>query len=349
MAITSPVYATRETVKRALDIKETARANEQVDRLLEAGSRTIDGDLHRVFYPRLQTLRWDCPDSQSGRPWRLWLDDHELISVSALVSGGVTVPASDYLLYPDDGPPYDRLEIDRSSSSAFSVGDTGQKATVITGLWGGAPLTLADVGALVAAINSSVGALTVLNGALVGIGDLLLIDSEYLLVTDRGWLTSTQTVQTPLTASAANTTVAVTTGSAFSNGEVILLDAETMLIVGVAGNNLIVRRAWDGSALATHSGSTVYVSRTLIVTRGAVGSTAASHLISAPISRWVPPALVHQRAVAETLTAIEQEQSAYARVVGSGEGSAEARGVGLADLRCRVYTAHGRKARHRAV
>lgn len=348
MTISRPVYANREMVKRALDIRDTAQANEQVDRLLESSAESIDGELHRVFFPRLQTLSWDWPDSQSPLPWRLWLDDKEVISVSELASNGIAISSTDYILYPRDGPPFNRIELDLSRSSAFGGGSTHQGAISVAGLYGYTFNTTA-IGPLVAGINSSVTALAVSNGVMVGVGDLLTIDSEYLLVTERGWADSTQALQTPLTESAANTTVSVTTGSAFSIGESILLDAEQMLIVSVAGNNLIVKRAIEGSVLASHTSSVVYVSRSMTVSRASVGSSASSHSTSAAIRRWVPPPLLTQLNVAETLAAIQQERSAYARVVGSAENAYEAKGIGLLDVRNRACTALGRKSRHRAV
>jgi len=216
-------------------------------------------------------------------------------------------------------------------------------------MFAGCDLEFFPIGGLVVATNDNVTTITVPNGALVGIGDLLRVESEYLLVTDRGWLYSTQNLQSDMSASSGMVTVAVTDGTDFNVDEVILLNSEKMLIVDIAGNNLTVKRAWDGSVLAAHSSSDIYVSRLLTVGRGAIGSTEASHLIGTAISKWVPPPLINQRCIAEVLSAIEQEQSAYARVVGSGETAIEARGVGLIDLRLQTCTTHGRKNRHRAV
>jgi len=170
-----------------------------------------------------------------------------------------------------------------------------------------------------------------------------------MIVTAKSMLTTGQTLQTPLTISNADVTVAVTNGSAYNIGEVILLDAERMLIVDIASNNLIVKRAWDGSVLASHAGSTIFAPRSLTVTRGALGTTAAAHSDTTAITKHKVPVLIKQLAIAEALTALQQEGSAYARVVGSGEAQREASGKGLADLRNLVYTRYGRKIRARAV
>jgi hypothetical protein len=122
-----------------------------------------------------------------------------------------------------------------------------------------------------------------------------------------------------------------------------------MLIEDIAGNNLTVRRAWDGSTIAAHSvGATVYAPRTLTVTRGALGTTAATHLTAASVYRWDAPGPVRQLCVAEALTDLLQGRSGYARTAGAGENEREATGRGLKDLRERVYVSHGRKARTRA-
>jgi hypothetical protein len=276
----------------------------------------------------------------------LWLDDKELISASLVVSGAETV--THYFLYPDNGPPYNRLEVDISSNSAFTLANTHQKAISITGVYG-YTLDLLPIGTLSADITSSDMSISVSNGAACGVGDLLVVGTEYVLVTERSWLTTGQLLQTPLSANSANTVVAVVTGSAFNQGETILIDGEVCWITAVAGNNLIVRRAWDGTTLATHTGSLIYVSRTLSVLRGVVGSPAASHTTGAQISRWSPPFLLTQRCVAETLAALEQEKSGYARVVGSGDHTQEAKGTGLADIRDLTMTTLGRKMRTRVV
>jgi len=123
-----------------------------------------------------------------------------------------------------------------------------------------------------------------------------------------------------------------------------------MRVDDIAGNTLVVTRAWDGSTIAAHSvGATVYAPRMLTVQRAALGTTAATHLTSASVYRWDPPGPVRQLCVAEALTDLLQGRSGYARTAGAGENEREATGRGLKDLRERVYVSHGRKARTRAV
>lgn len=359
MAVTRACYCTREMAQRALDVRETARAAGQIDRAIEAAADAIDGGalgatrgsglLKRRFFPELETRYFDWPNSQRARSWRLWLDQHELISVTTLTAGGTTIAASDYFLYPSDGPPYNRLEIDLDSSAAFASGDTHQRAIAITGVWGYTTDT-ASAGTLAEALDASETAVDVSDSSLIGVGDLIQVDSERMLVTNKTMLDTGQNIGGNLTASNSDVTVAVSDGTGYAVDEVILVDSERMLIVDIAGNNLTVKRAWDGSVLAAHtSGADIYALRTLTVVRGAYGTTAATHDSGAAISRHEVPSLVRDLSLGLALVQLLGEQAGYARTAGSGEGQREVTGRGLAALRRDCYAAYGRKARIRGV
>jgi hypothetical protein len=199
--------------------------------------------------------------------------------------------------------------------------------------------------------STSATTITVTDGSLVGVGNQLIIDSERLIVTDRAMTTTSQTLAGNLTADKAVTTVPVSSGAAFAPFETILIDSERMLIVDVTGNNLTVKRGWDGSVLAVHtSGVTVYSPRLLTVVRGACGSTAATHLISAAVTRWLPPPEAQSLCIGETLNLLQQESSGFARQIGSGDFAREVNARGLKDLRQEVYgTELRRRARSWAV
>lgn len=344
---TKPWYCTREEVKASLSMGDTARADSQVDRAIEDASRSIEKLTHRRFYPEIDTRYFDWPNEQYARSWRLWLDENEVISVSALTSGGTLIGAPDYILEPNGyGPPYTSIDLDLGGSASFGGGDTFQQSIGVTGVFGYQDDQQA-VGATAEALDTTETGVDVTDGSVVGVGDLLLVDSERLLVTGRGWLTTTQTLQTPMTAVNNNVTVAVMTGSAYFAGEQILLDSERMLITDVAGNNLTVKRAQDGTVLATHTGSTIYASRTLTVLRGAVGTTAANHLTAAPLSRLQSPA--RSLCVAEAMYQIMQESGGYGKQVGNSSSSADLQGSALQDLRDRFYRQFGRRGRSGAI
>ena len=351
--MTTPFYATREEIKAELDVKETARSNARIDRALADATDAVHGLCHRTFYPTATTKYFDWPGSQNGTSWRLWLDANELISVTALSSGGSVIASTDYLLEPNQyGPPYTHVEIDLAGPAAFGGGDTHQRDISITGLFGYRN-DETSVGTTAEALDASESGVDVdaATSAAVGVGSLLRIDGERVIVTGRTNLDTGQTLGgSGLTGVNNSVTVTVQSGAAFATGETILIDGERMRVDDIAGNTLIVTRAWDGSTLAAHSvGATIYAPRTLTVARGALGTTAAAHNSGATVYRWDAPGPVRQLCVAETVTSLLQGRSGYARTAGSGEYERETTGRGLKELRERVYVSHGRKARTRAV
>jgi hypothetical protein len=346
-------YCTRDDVKRAVDVKDSARANAQIDRIIEDVSRTIEEPLcHRVFYPRVATRRFDWPNDNSPTPWRIWLSGRsELLSITAITSGGLTVSPATVLLYPDDGPPYTSIEIDRSSSSSFDSGSTPQNSIVITGLYGYSNDEI-TVGALAEALDATETAVDVTDAHLIGVGAVLRCDTERMIVTEKLALdTGVDVATTALTAQMNNTTITLSTAvGAPTAGEMIIIDGERMMVNELISTTAYVTRAYDGTVLATHAiGANIYAYRTLIVERGALGTTAVTHTTATTLYRWKPPGPVEGLAVAETLGQLAQENSAYARVIGAGENQREARGAGLRDKRNQVRDGYARKARTGAV
>jgi hypothetical protein len=347
-------YATREEIKAELDVKETSRSNARIDRALEDASRRVDGLLHRTFAPVAATRYFDWPNFQYAYPWRIWLDQWQLAAVpSTVTSGGVEIPLSACNFEPvNSGPPYTYLELRRDLPYSFGVGSTPQRDVAITGLWGYTN-TEATAGALVEALDATETGIDVdgPTSAAVGVGSIIRIDSERMIVTDRQQLATGQTLGTGgLTNQNNATTVTVPSGPAFAAGESILIDAERMLVEDIAGNNLIVRRAWDGSTIAAHTaGATIYAPRTLVVTRGALGTTPDVHSNTATVYRWVAPGGIRQLCLAETVTDLLQGRSGYAAIAGTGDNQREVSGKGLGDLRDSAVQAYGRKSRIRVI
>lgn len=353
--IVAPCYATREEVKSALDVKLTSRTDAQVDRAISSVSDDIEGFLHRKFYPYDDTRYVDWPNWQYAYPWRIWLDGAELADVTVNVpivkSGGNLIANADIFWgHPRDTPPFTYFELNRSSNTSFGQGDTPQRDVSIQGTFG-YWLKTAPAGALAGAVSSTTAtSFTSTDSVAAGVGDWIVIDTERMIVTNKTMASTGQTQQSGITtASVADVALGVTDGTKFAIGEVLLLDSERMLIVDIAGNTLTVKRAWDGTVLATHSGATIYAARQYTVTRGALGTTAATHLNAAPISVGVSPALVKQLAIAESINYVLQEQGGYARTQGNGASSAANIGMSLDALRDRVLTRYGRKHRTRVV
>lgn len=351
MTVTGATYVTREQIKQSLDVAETARSNDQIDRAIASATSNVEGLLRRRFLPWHGVRFFDWPNGQFARTWRLWLGQDEVISVTSLVSGGVTIPSTDYFLEPNStGPPYTRVEVNLASRSAFTSASTHQRQIAITGVFGYRADTEV-IGHLASdlAADPNATASASWTTASFGVGDLVLIDSELIVIADRTMVDSTQDLQTPLDASAADVSVAVTSGGGFAVGETILLDSERMLVVDIAGNTLTVRRAWDGSVLASHTGSSIWTLTGVTFGRAQQGTTLSAHLSGAVVARHVVPPMVRDLALAYAVNQFLQENAGYARVAGTGENAQEFTGRGIAQLEQDARRRHGRQMRTAAV
>jgi hypothetical protein len=358
MAVNRPTYATRRMVKFATDISTTAVYDQQVDSALDSAAESIDGLCHRRFYNVLETAYFEWPNFQRAYPWRIWFDERELASVTNPVPT-VTTGGSSPQSIPDSAifwagssnyyPPYTYIELDRSQSYAFGVGDTPQRDVHILGSFGywDKPRS---AGSLAAAVSSTTATtITVSDSSLADAGDVLTIDSESMLVRDTAMASTGQSQSGAgcSTASSADNQLTVSDGTQLHAYEVIQLDAERMLITGVTGNVATVIRSYDGTVLATHSSATVSALRLLTVTRGDFGSTAATHSNSAAITAQTVPGEVRELALAEALNNVFQKTSGYARTI--GENQRMVTGGSLPDLRKTVYRRYGRKHRQAVI
>lgn len=353
-----PVYTTRETIKRALQVNETARNNREIDRAIRSSSRIVEGLTHRTFYPITSTKKFDWPNIQGALPWRLWTDDSELISVTNLVTNaGVVIPPANYFLEPNrSGPPFNRIELKLSSASAFGGGDTFQQSILVTGLWGYAN-DETTTGLTVAGLNATSTRVDVngLTSSLVGVGSIIRVDSERMNVTSRSLLDTTVTLSGNLTSAKNITLVPVPDGTQFAAEEILTIDAERFLVEDIAGNNLVTQRGFDGSALAAHTtGARIYAQRTLNVERGALGTTAATHSSGASVYTWNPPSGIQQYVTAFAISDLLEEQTGWFRTMSasSSSGGAAKRPatmVALQELSDRVEQLYTRRARQRTV
>lgn len=358
MAVYLPAYCTREEVKSAADILQTADYNAHIDSAIVAAVDDIDGLCHRRFWNAIETRSWDWPNYQYALPWRIWFDEAELADVTATVpvvmtgdQGSQTTISNSDIFWgnPRYAPPYTYMELNRSSTAVFGVGSTPQRDVSIQGLYGYWNKQR-PAGTITAAVSSTTAStITVSNSAVLGVGDTIYIDTEAFLVSDKAFTDTSQSQQGSGCSTASNNDniLAVTTGSDYYVGEYLQLDAEIMLVTAVTGNNLTVVRAYDGSVLATHSGAEIYAGRLLTVLRGQFGTTAATHSNNAPISALMYPPEVHELAIAESLNYVAQKTSGYARVL--AEGSSAVPGSSIPDLRARCLQRRGRKARQRVI
>lgn len=344
-------YASVCDVKRALDVQASAYADRRILRYLESSSRSVDLLCHRRFWPQIDTRYFDWPGPQRSRPWVLWLEQHEVISVTTLTSGGTEITSGQYYLEPNgDGPPYDRIEIDLSTSATLTAGDTHQRAIALTATFGfGNDTTV--TGALAEDLTAAETAVDVTDSSELAAGDTALIGSEYMLITGASQLDTGVDLSSDVAASTSTVTIPCDTDTGIPQpDEVVTIDSERMLVLDTIGTNLIVKRAYDGTVLAAHSsGASLYCLRTLTVERGALGTTAATHTTADVVYKHTPPGLVRDLTIAEAIVRMEQESAGYARTVGSGDSTRNASLAGLQELQDACYESLGRQMRHRSI
>ena len=70
MSVSRVCYANRDDIKRALDLEITAIDDARIYRALQSVAETIDGHMHRFFYPVDATCYLDWPLRTSSTPTR---------------------------------------------------------------------------------------------------------------------------------------------------------------------------------------------------------------------------------------------------------------------------------------
>ncbi len=339
-------YLTRGAVKRAGTLKGSTE-HAKIDRLIEAQSRRIETAMRRFFIPKTETRLYRWPRPYRATPTVLWLDQ-DLLSVTTLQtkaqdSSPTTISSSDFFLEPNNlGPPYDRIEIDLSSSAAFEAGDTPQRSISVLGSWGYSNLTR-SAGTVGSGLSSSATATSFVHipatgEALLDVGDTLLIESEQVFISEvaNAAEVNSDQINGALTAdqSEVGITLDTSSGARYQPGEVILVDSERMFIESISGDVLTVIRAYDGSTLAAHNTDTaIHVFRTFTIQRGVNGTTAATHADAKAIAKYEPEFEIQQLCMAEVLAAYHQESAGWGRSIGPAEAAVEFSGKSLSAFR----------------
>jgi hypothetical protein len=344
-------YTSRERVKRAANINGT-ESNAQIDRIIEASSRDIDQSTRRRFIPITATKTFGYPRIMPLPSWVLWLRE-DLLSITTLQTKAqnttpTTISSSDYFLEPNNyGPPYDRIEIDQSSSAAWESGDTAQRSISIAGSWGYNSETKSS-GTVASGLDSDSTATTMVcsDSFKIGVGDTLLIESEQIFVSDKtSAALGSILLNGALTATKSQVTVTVDGSHGIVAGEVLLVESERIFVESVSTNDLTVIRGYDGSILAAHNDdSAVHIFRTLTIERGANGTTAATHADATAISAYKIPQDIESHCLAESLAMYFQEEAGFGRSVGAGDGAIEFTARDLASRRMHIERYY-RKAR----
>lgn len=153
--------------------------------MAEAASRSVDDYTGRRFYVQVATRYYDG----SGRSHLLLPPGDDLLAVTSLKldengdrTYELTLTSSDYYLWPDNGLPKLRIDLDQVNGQRFRFARQ-RRLIEITGSWGYAD-DRQTIGALVSgAHNATTTTLTTTSATGMAIGLTLLIGSEQLYVT----------------------------------------------------------------------------------------------------------------------------------------------------------------------
>ena len=342
-------YTTREAVKRAGKINGVL-SDVQIDRIIESVSRQLDLSTRRFFLPRTETRLFRWPPTQTSLLTVLWLDQ-DLLSVTTLKSEAqnttpTTISSSDFFLEPNNqGPPYDRIEIDLSSTAAYQAGDSPQRSISVAGSWGYTSNTRSG-GTVASGLDSDAAATTMVcsNASRIGVGDTLLIQSEQIFVSERDFAAlDSKLINGALTSNQSEVTITVDSSHGIVAGEVIRIESEQMYVVSVATNDLTVIRAYNGSVLASPSDDTaIHINRTLTIERGVNGTTAATHADATSITPYEPPLDIQSLCLGETLAMFAQEEAQWGRAIGPGDAARDITTLDLAARKQRTVEYYSR-------
>lgn len=335
-------YASMTEVQRAADLPSSLFFDTRLQQVMNQATDAVKELCHRDFEPTVDTRWFRWPQDVAQDPGLLMLGRNELISVTSIVNGdGSTVDLSDCKLIKvgtgDDGPPYSAIEY---TGGWTQNADFSGRSIGVTGVYG---FKNDETSITTTASNLTGTTVDVADSSGLGVGSLIRIATERLVIRRRGWLTSSNAVAINLPAEESSSSFTVTSGAAFNIGEWLLLGAEQMEVVDIVGNTLFVQRAINGSGLQVHTAvTTVYVNRRLTVHRGVLGTSSVDTASGASVYLFQWPGLVNQQCKAEALQIIQQDAASYGSRSGSGQGEMPMAVRGIPELRNRVMGRYGR-------
>jgi len=218
-----------------------------------------------------------------------------LALTGSIVNEDTTLAANDFIYQPDGrhwlNGPYSWLEVNAEDATNLGAWYPERDGVEIPARWGLYEET-EDSGATMGAAQTTTTetGLQVSTAAKLSPGAVVLIGTEQQLIT--GYNTPVTAITTLNgTIDATQETIILTNGALVNIGEIIRIGVEQMRVLDIATHTMYVQRHWNKTLGAAHStGANVDVYRKFIVTRGVNGTTAAAHLISTAISRYLVPA-----------------------------------------------------------
>ncbi len=182
-------YATLAEFLAQPEIDSSAPADDEfIEDLLERASRAADGYCGTWFYASTQTRTYDMP---SGRVLVL---DVPLLTVTTLTNGdGTTIAASEYNLWPYNGPNRAEIRLKQSSTTTWQPATAGDTEDVISvaGTWGYVSRASTDPESVGVVLNTKDAALAIALSAYkrrygVGVDGVAQVTGAGVVITPRG-------------------------------------------------------------------------------------------------------------------------------------------------------------------
>jgi len=278
---------------------------------IKAASVTIDREIGN-FIPIVETR------SFSGRCDRNLKVDPLLEVTDAITDNGVTVSSTEFTLLPES-PQWIHGAYNMIKKT---YGLWGYGSVAVPGSWG----KYSELAAVMDSFTMTDKAveLTVLDGSLLDVGMVLLIEDEQIAIS--GGHGSTNSPDADAATSKVNgaiieadQVITVDNGAEFHRGEVLAIGNEDLLITRISGNDLTVERGWNNTLIEDHADdAAIGVYRTFAVDRGVNGTTAAAHT-SRAVERYLVPADINWicRQIAGLMH--KKAQSGFQGMVGNAE------------------------------
>lgn len=243
-----------------------------------------------------------------------------LLNPTAIINGGITLAAADYVLKPEarhwpDGP-YSWLEIPETAQNHTIWAYWLAEGVEISGLWGMYNKTKASGATLAAQQLDTAGTLQVDDGGKLSPGNLVLIESEQQFID--GY--SSPATATTLAAAVDGSTeeLSLVNGALVKVGEQARLDFELVLVLTIQGNKAQVVRGWGATKKTSHStGTNVEAYRTYTVQRGVNGTSAATHAQGLAAQVYQVPAQVNYMTRQVAILMMKKAESGYAGKTGN--------------------------------
>lgn len=183
----NPEYTTLNRL-RAIDEIESTADDSLLIAFIQQASMWLTTTANREFLPFVDTRYYDAL-SRNAYGHTLYLDDSDLLEVSSLAVAGTTIPASQYVLHPNNSWPKDSIVLVTSSTYNLSDYQTNrQQSIVVTGTFGfhnNWPAAWATTGQTVLDDPLPAGqtTITVADVSAFEVRQYLRIEDEYLQVT----------------------------------------------------------------------------------------------------------------------------------------------------------------------